>query len=82
MKILVAIKDRRNNWMDPFVQTNEQIATRTLAAMIKNKNPENLIANFPEDFEMWKIAEYDEEKGIVNPIEPVSIAKAGQLTEK
>ncbi|UPW41170.1 nonstructural protein [Sigmofec virus UA08Rod_5336] len=78
LQIIVSIRDIRNNWMQPFVQQSKEVAIRTFKSMVNNKVPENLIANFPEDFEMFKIGEWDETTGTIKTCEPEEIAKATQ----
>lgn len=60
---LYSIKDTKNKFMRPFEEVNDDMAIRTLKAIANDKNTQ--IGMFPEDFELWKIGNFEEETAIL-----------------
>lgn len=63
MKIeLYCVKDiKLGKFAQPFSAPNKEIAKRMLMSTVNAKG--NQINEFPEDFQMFKLGEYDEDTG-------------------
>lgn len=63
MKInLYSVKDTKlGKFAQPFCAPNDDIAKRMLTSTISAGN--NNIAEFPEDFQLFKLGKYEEETG-------------------
>ena len=71
---LYSLKDvKLGKFAQPFVAPNVEIAKRTLAATMLDKN--NPIYNFAEDFQLYKLGNYDEKTGeLVSGVEFIANA--------
>lgn len=58
---LYSFRDVKVGYMEPFLQVNDIVATRTFTATIKNEK--NLMHQYKEDIELWCIGEFNEELG-------------------
>lgn len=59
--IITTIKDKKANvFFNPVVQNTEEEALRTWALIKRDQEP---IKSFPDDYEMWKLAEYNKDTG-------------------
>lgn len=56
---LYSIKDTKNTFNKPFNEVNDDMAIRALKALCNNRDTQ--VGMFPEDFELWKIGEFNEE---------------------
>lgn len=64
MKKIYAIKDTKaNSFMEITEGQGDGVMCRTLSSIVNDKDKKSLIAAFPQDFELWKIAEMNEETG-------------------
>lgn len=70
---LYALKDELNGFTSPIPFTNEEMAKRYLKDQYSS-NP--TVKNTPEDFSIWRVGEYDTEKGNLIGEEPVLIERA------
>lgn len=79
MKPMFCIKDRAvNTWGDPFAQPSEQHAKRWFRDLVNDeKTP---FAQHPDDYDLYSVGEYDDDGGILDPIEhPVLVARGKDL---
>lgn len=59
---LYSMKDTKmGKFSMPFVAPNDEIAKRTLASTIKQGG--TTISEFPEDFQLFRLGNYDEDTG-------------------
>lgn len=66
MKLSIyAIRDIKNEFCTPFTTTNDAMAKRMFVTEQKNKD--SMLAQFPADFELWKLADMDTKTGQVFP---------------
>lgn len=64
---LYAIKDLKSNtYGRPSLEVNENVALRSCSTLVNDSNP-TLVNQFPNDFELYKVADYDEKTGAVKP---------------
>lgn len=64
-KIIVCIKDTKSGFINPTPVINEEVAIRQYKTILKDKNTE--IAMFPEDYELWKVADFNTITGEITP---------------
>ncbi len=64
MKIY-AIKDVKAGFMSPVQFNNDELAKRAFLNMARSTSP-NMITENPEDYELWRIAEYNVDNGAVS----------------
>lgn len=63
IKGLYAIKDTKTTFWSPFLHHNDLSATREFSSMVNSGN--DLVANNVQDFELWKLGEYDDVTGVI-----------------
>lgn len=59
---IFSIKDLKSGYQQIFLSANEAVAMRDFGS-ICNK-PDTQYNNFPTDYELWKVGEFDTETGI------------------
>lgn len=76
MKVSIyAVRDIKNDFGAPFTATNDNVAKRMYQAEQKNKD--SMLAQFPADFELWKLGDYDTKTGqIYTDIENIAVQGA------
>lgn len=63
--IITTIKDKKANvFFNPVVQNTEEEALRTWTMIKRDQEP---IKTYPEDFEFWKLADYNKDTGEITP---------------
>lgn len=65
MTSIYTVRDIKNDFGTPFTAANDNVAKRMYQAEQKNKD--SMLAQFPADFELWKLAEYDTKTGQLYP---------------
>lgn len=66
---------------NPWYQTTHGEAERSFKAMVNNK--ETMVGKYPEDYDLYYMGEFDDEKGIIISLEtPQHIVKAVQLQQQ
>lgn len=66
MKLSIyAIRDIKNEFCTPFTTANDAMAKRMFVTEQKDKD--SMLAQFPADFELWKLADMDTKTGQVFP---------------
>ena len=72
---IYAIRDIKNDFGTPFTAANDNVAKRMYQAEQKNKD--SMLAQFPADFELWKLGEYDTKTGQIDThIENIAVEGA------
>lgn len=54
----------------PMFVVNLGSAVRNFGDECKRKEPNNILAAHPEDFELWHLGEYDDNNGVITPYPP------------
>ena len=81
MKKIFCIKDEKSGaYYDPFTMGNTIDAQRTFMQAMKAEK--SMIAQYPEDFNLYLVGEYDEMKGMITPQKPVLILTGKEAKEK
>jgi hypothetical protein len=62
---IYAIRDIKNEFCTPFTTANDATAKRMFVTEQKNKD--SMLAQFPADFELWKLADMDTKTGQIFP---------------
>lgn len=64
-----AVRDIKNHFHPPVISDNNDTAKRDFLYSVTSN--ENIISKFPSDFELFKIANYDNVTGIIESISPI-----------
>lgn len=82
-KVIVSLKDTATQvYGTPFVVVSPAQAVRSLRDEVNAKDSTSDIRRHPDDFELYELASYDEESGIVSPLPtPSLICRAKDLLE-
>lgn len=64
---IYSFRDVKIGYMEPFLQINDTVAIRTFTATLNDENSRQLIRKYKEDIELWRLGEYDEETGTIQP---------------
>ena len=62
---IYAIRDIKNEFCTPFTTVNDAMAKRMY--LNEQRNKDSMLAQFPADFELWKLADIDTKSGQINP---------------
>lgn len=63
-----AIKDNlAEAYMTPVLFDNDNLAIRWFTGVVNSKEQNEVIYNNPEDFELWKLGEFDNQTGTIYP---------------
>lgn len=85
MKKLVVLKDRKSrSYGVPIAYDSIDSAVRELDRSIKvgrdlRDGQRPLLSMYPEDFELWHIADFDADTGVVTPVSKVIVCHASDL---
>lgn len=75
---MYAMFDKKVGFMTPTIDNNDAIAIRAFHYAIKK---DNFIGTHYSDFELYKIAEYDNDTGIIKPIDKVLLAEGRKVED-
>ena len=80
MKIICSVYDNKAKvWATPFYAHSEVTALRDFAAAAHGNT---VIAQFPADYELWKIGGWDDQKGDLLIFEHTYLGRADDLISK
>lgn len=81
-QVIVCVVDvKAKAFMPPFAVQHASQAVRSFAEEVNRKAEGNMIAAYPEDFELHKIGVFDQETGELHP-EPELLARAVNLVKE
>lgn len=66
--IMYSIKDTKVGFAQPFVMHNEQEAIRAFKGLIREEGSN--LHKWPQDYELWQVAEWDDAQGLVTSAGP------------
>ena len=77
--LMFSVKDEKAQAFNlPFLQTNVDLAIRTLASSVTN--PDSVVSKYPQDFTLYKLGTFDEITGAIVTLErPEYIIRADEL---
>lgn len=80
MKRIFVVKDEKAGcFYEPFVMANVIDAQRTFMQGMKSEK--SMISQYPEDFNLYSIGEYDEMTGLISPQAPVMVLTGREAKE-
>lgn len=62
---IYAFKDTKIGFMQPFLQQNEAVATRTLKMAVNDEHSQ--IRNMAEDIQLYQLGTFDDDTGEIKP---------------
>lgn len=70
-KLMLVLRDRTaESFLAPFSVPALGVAYRNLADVVARRSePENILAQHPEDFDLYEIGWFDEESGVLGALE-------------
>lgn len=74
IKYIYTIKDELTGYNAPFLQENDEEATRTLKILTNDENSN--IYQSPEDYSIWNIGNFNQTDGCITTITPQLVARA------
>lgn len=80
MRPIYAVKDLATQaFGNPFVTKAQGEALRSFMDEVNADPAQSQIAKHPEDYELYKLGDYDDENGQINAIEPQLVSRAKDL---
>lgn len=81
-KMIVALKDTAARVFGTpfFVQASAQ-AVRSLRDEVNSADSTSDVRRHPDDFELYEVGVFDEDSGVVTPMEPRMISRAKDLRD-
>lgn len=77
---LYAMRDTKVGFLTPQIDANDKAASRQFKLALATARAESIMGFCPEDFDLYKIGEFDSEKGTVSPLTvPAMISSGGSL---
>lgn len=70
-----SIRDARVGFMSPTIDNNDDSAMRNFYHSISQS--EGILFTYAKDFDLYKVAEFDSDSGLMTPIQPVAFLAAG-----
>lgn len=62
-----SVRDAKGEcFRQPFFKITHGEAERDFAQLVKD--PKTIVAQYPQDFELWYLGDYDEKKGLLIPL--------------
>lgn len=76
IRSIYALRDvKAKVFLTPTVENNDETAIRNFAYAVNHTDG---LYNFsPSDFVLYRLAEYDMDKGVITPVEPIECVCAG-----
>lgn len=65
-----SIRDKYTGFMQPSLDVNDSAAIRNFANALSNANDGSIMAYKPSDFDLYKLATFDSEKGTFETMVP------------
>lgn len=74
---LYCIKDAKTGFMTPVVEQNDAAALRNFSHAVNQ--PESIMHDCPNDFSLFRVADFDTDAGIINSLIPMLVADASEV---
>jgi hypothetical protein len=79
---LYAVRDSKlNEYNQPYSLANDEVAKRVLS-MAVNDSKKSMMTQYPSDYDLYWIGEYNSVSGEVIPCKPVHVCSASSLVEQ
>lgn len=72
---IYCIRDAKVGWLTPTVDQNDATAARNFVHAMKNS--QSILYTHPKDFDLWKIGQFDTDKGQIESLFPGSLVFEG-----
>lgn len=74
---LYSIKDAKTGFMTPVLEQNDASALRNFSHAVNQ--PDSLMRDCPNDFTLFKVADFDTDVGIIAIPNPMLVADASEV---
>lgn len=74
IRSIYCIRDLKVGYLTPMVDVNDQTAIRNFG--VATQHQESMMFAHPEDFELYKIGEFDDENAVIITMDKVYLASA------
>lgn len=64
-----SIRDTKSGFLQPTVDVNDLCAIRNFEAAVQ-AGPQSLFFTHPEDYELFKIGQFDSDSGLISSVSP------------
>lgn len=81
-KVFSIHDNRTNEWAPPFFQSSNVHAIRSFTQAVRNPDPNNMLSNYPNDFDLYFIGTWDSESGILTTAIHEKVANAQAVLPK
>lgn len=84
IKQIYTLSDSKvSNFLTPFYVENEAMAIRNIASHFHpSANPESMILQHPQDFDLYYLGEYDTDTGKFETVPPKHISNLVQIRDR
>nr|WAE43599.1 MAG: nonstructural protein [Microviridae sp.] len=77
---LYAVRDLKvGGFNNPYSFINDAVAVRSFESLVNEQSSASMIAKYPGDYDLFCIAEFDQDSGIIVPIGPIHVVAAAAL---
>lgn len=78
LKLFTVRDNKAGTYGQPFALANRNVALRTLSGWVRN--PESFISQYPDDFELFEVGDFDQMSGKLIPLPvPDYVGRASEL---
>lgn len=74
---LYSIKDAKTGFMTPVIEQGDAAALRNFSHAVNQ--PDSIMHDCPNDFSLFKVANFDTDKGVEPVTSPILIADASEV---
>lgn len=74
---LYSIKDAKTGFMTPVLEQGDPAALRNFSAAVNQ--PDSIMHQYPNDFALYKVANFDTDSGIDPVVAPILIVDASEV---
>lgn len=79
---IYSLKDKKGSFVNPYVMQNTEQAIRDVKTAV-NENTASILSKYPEDFDLYKMGDFDTETGeITSKVEMIINLKELKSVEK
>lgn len=79
---VVAVRDSAvGAFMRPFFVPSIGSAVRSFSDEVNRKAADNIMSGHPEDFELWHLADFEEESGTFHAVEQRALARGKDVVQ-
>ena len=68
-KVYAMYDVKANFYHPPIVLANDEVLKRAIISQYKDSD--NQVSQFPEDFKIYCIGDYDDNSGVIKPLSPI-----------